>query len=192
MSGPETGRLDEAKEQVQEQAEQVAEKARGNARSMVGERSTQAGEQIGQQVSDVRSIAEQLREQGKEGPAKLAEQAADRADRLGSYLRDSDADRILGDVERIARTNPWAVIAGGIAIGFAASRFLKASSRERYRTSAAEGSSRPELPRTTTTPQPAGQDGPAAPPPVSAPPAQPSAPSLGATPAPPKSPVGSA
>jgi hypothetical protein len=191
MSGPETGRLDEAKEQVQEQAEQVAEKARGSARSMVDDRSTQAGEQIGQQVSDVRSVAEQLREQGKEGPAKLAEQAADRADRLGSYLRDSDADRILGDVERLARTNPWAVVAGGIAIGFAASRFLKASSRERYRTSAQQGSSRPALPRTTTSDS-AAVGGPAGAPPASAAPIAAPTPGLGAMGSPPKSPVGSA
>ena len=30
------------------------------------------------------------------------------------------------------RRQPWAVIAGGLALGFAASRFLKASSSRRY------------------------------------------------------------
>ena len=83
-------------------------------------------------------MTEQLREQGKEKPARLAEQAADRAERLGSYLKESDAERILGDVEDFARQRPWAVIAGGIAVGFAASRFLKASSTERYQRTAAQ------------------------------------------------------
>ena len=78
-------------------------------------------------ASDVRSVSEQLREQGKDQPAKLAEQAADRAERLGGYLRDNDADRILSDVEDFGRRQPWAVIAGGVAVGFLASRFLKAS-----------------------------------------------------------------
>jgi hypothetical protein len=32
----------------------------------------------------------------------------------------------------LARKNPWAVVAGGVALGFAASRILKASSSERY------------------------------------------------------------
>jgi hypothetical protein len=138
----------EVKEQAKDQAQQMAGKAKGQVRGMVDERSTQAGEQISQQVSDVRSAAQQLREQGKDGPATVAEQAADRAERLGDYLRESDSDRILGDVERMARQNPWAVVAGGVVLGFAASRFLKASGRERYATSGGQGS-RPEIPRST-------------------------------------------
>jgi hypothetical protein len=80
----------------------------------------------------VRAVGASLREQGKDQPAKLAEQAADRAERLGSYLQESDADRILGDVEDFGRRQPWAVIAGGVALGLVASRFLKASSIDRY------------------------------------------------------------
>jgi hypothetical protein len=140
--------MDEAKEQVQEKAQEVTGQARDRARGMVDERSTQFGEQIGQQADDVRSIAQQMREQGKEGPAKMAEQAADRAERFGSYLRDSDGQRILNDVERMARDNPWAVIVGGMAVGFAASRFLKASSRERYRSSHGSTDGLTQLPRT--------------------------------------------
>ena len=120
------GTMDAAREQVQEQAHNAAEQARGlasqagdQARGMVDQGSTQAGEQIGRRVDDVRAVAEQLREQGKDGPARLAEQAADRAERVGGHLRDSDADRILSDVERMARENPWVVVAGGIALGFA-------------------------------------------------------------------------
>jgi hypothetical protein len=52
--------------------------------------------------------------------------------RLGGYLEESDADRILGDVEDFARRQPWAVVAGGLALGFMAARFMKASSSERY------------------------------------------------------------
>jgi len=83
----------------------------------------------------MRSVSEQLRAQQKEGPAKIADQAAERTERLGSYLRESDADRILADIEEAARRRPGLVIAGGIALGFVAARFLKASSSERYRTS---------------------------------------------------------
>jgi hypothetical protein len=80
-------------------------------------------------------VSEQLREQGKDQPAKLADQAADRAERLGSYLTESDADRILGDIEDFGRRQPLAIVAGGLALGFVASRFLKASSQTRYRAS---------------------------------------------------------
>jgi uncharacterized protein (TIGR02271 family) len=95
----------------------------------------------------IRSVGEQLRAQGKDGPAKLADQAAERTERLGGYLSQSDADRILGDVEDLARRQPWAVVAGGIALGFAASRFFKASSSECYRSSLGEsGAGRRQIP----------------------------------------------
>jgi len=118
--------------QAQEKAQQAAGQAKGRAKSVVDERSTQAGEQVSQQASDVRSVAESLREQGKEGPAKVAEQAADRAERLGGYLKHSNADDILGDIEDFGRRQPLAIALGGLALGFFASRFLKASSSERY------------------------------------------------------------
>jgi hypothetical protein len=122
-----------ATEQAKEKAHEVAGEAKRTLRSQVDERSRMAGERVGDQASDLRTVSDQLREQGKDGPAKLAEQAADRTERLGSYLKESDADRILADVEEFARRNPWAVVAGGLAAGFVASRFLKASSSDRYR-----------------------------------------------------------
>jgi hypothetical protein len=62
----------------------------------------------------------------------VAEQVADRAESFGSYLRDADGERLLRDVEDVARRQPWLIAAGGLALGFAASRFLKASSSRRY------------------------------------------------------------
>ena len=122
----------QAVDQARQQAQQVKGKASGRMREQVDQRSTQAGEQVKSQAGDMRTVAQGLREQGKDQPAKLVEQAADRGERLGSYLQESDADRILNDVEDFARSRPWAVVAGGIALGFAASRFLKASSSDRY------------------------------------------------------------
>src|SRR3954469_17469687 len=118
--------------QAQEKAQQAAGQARTQLRTQVDQRSTQAGEQVTTTASDIRSVADQLRQQGKHQPAKLAEQAADRAERVGGYLQQSDADRILGDLEDFGRRQPLAVIFGGLALGFAASRFLKASSQNRY------------------------------------------------------------
>jgi ElaB/YqjD/DUF883 family membrane-anchored ribosome-binding protein len=123
---------EQAKEKAKEQAQQAAGQAKSTLRSQVDQRSTQAGERVGGVASDARSVGETLREQGKEQPAKLAEQAAERAERLGDYPKNSDADRILQDVEDFGRRQPWAVIAGGVGLGLVASRFLKASSSRRY------------------------------------------------------------
>ena len=122
----------EVRDQASEQVRRATGQARDRARDQVDQRSTQAGEQVHQHASDLRDVAQQLREQGKDGPARIADEVAGRAERAGSWMKESDADRILGDVEDFARSNPWAVVAGGLAIGFVASRVLKASSSRRY------------------------------------------------------------
>jgi hypothetical protein len=119
---------------AQEKGQEAAAQGRDRLRDQVDRRSTQAGQRTASTAGDVRSVAQELRNQGKEGPARVADQVADRGERLGSYLERSDADRILQDVEDFGRRQPWAVVAGGIAVGFLASRFLKASSRRRYET----------------------------------------------------------
>jgi hypothetical protein len=121
-----------AREQASEQAQKAAGQAKSTLRSQVDQRSTEAGQKVGGFASDVRAVGDQLREQGKDRPAKMADEAADRAERLGRYLSESDADRILADVEDFGRRRPWAVVAGGVTLGFVASRFLKASSSRRY------------------------------------------------------------
>jgi hypothetical protein len=163
--------------QAQEKAQEAAGQARDRLRSQIDDRSTQAGDQVRTHAQDLRSVGDSLREQGKDQPARLADQAADRLERAGGWLTESDADRILGDVEDFARKNPWAVMAGGLALGFAASRMLKASSTTRYRSSVDDGNralpvptggvgtggERFTRPASTTTPA-------TTPPPVSGPP----------------------
>jgi hypothetical protein len=154
MTQTDAGTGDQVKEkatevagQAQEKAQQAAGQARNQVRTQIDQRSTDAGRRVSAQGGDLRTVGEQLREQGKDGPAKLADQAASHVERAGGWLTESDADRILHDVEELARKNPWAVVVGGVALGFAASRFLKASSSERYQARSA--------PRTaaTTTPR---------------------------------------
>jgi hypothetical protein len=165
---------EQAKEKVQETAQQAAGQARGQLRRQVDERSTKAGEQVSSTADDVRSVAQQLREQGKDQPAKLAEQAAERAERLGSYLKQADGEAILRDVEDFGRKQPWAVMVGGLAAGFLASRFLKASSSRRAG-SEHQSPARPASTNGTTPPShavpvtPARATSPAPPPPTPAP-----------------------
>ncbi len=147
MTDPSAGSTtDQVRQQAREGAQTVQAKAgsafgqvRGRLREQIDQRSTNAGEQVHSTANDVRGVAEELRRQGKETPARLAEQVADRVDSLGSYLRNADGERMLGDVERYARRQPWAVAAGAVALGFVASRFLKASSGRRYESSSTTG-----------------------------------------------------
>src|SRR4051794_4545164 len=119
-------------EQAKQKAQEGAQQAKRTVRDQVDQRSTDAGQRVSTTAQDIRSVGDELRNQGKEQPAKLAEQAAQRAESLGDYLQRSDGDTILRDVEDFGRNRPWAAIAGGLALGFVASRFLKASSSRRY------------------------------------------------------------
>jgi ElaB/YqjD/DUF883 family membrane-anchored ribosome-binding protein len=130
---------EQAKEQAKQQAEQAKQQvqqaggqAKDKLREQLDQRSTRAGERVGSTAQDVRSVAEELRKQGKDQPAKLAERTAERVEQVGGYLQESDADRMLRDVEDFGRQKPWAVALAGLALGIVAGRFLKASSAQRY------------------------------------------------------------
>ena len=133
-------RAQEVAGQAQEKAQEAAGQAREKLREQVDQRSAQAGEQVTSAAQDFRTVAAELGKQGKYKPARLAEQAADRPEQLGNYHKECDADRILADIEDFVRKQPSAVVAGGLALGFLASRFLKASSQKRYQTSAGQPS----------------------------------------------------
>ena len=141
-----TEKAQEVAGQAKEKAQEATDQAKGRVREQVDQRSSEAGQQVSTTAGDLRSVSDELRKQGKDTPARFAEQAADRTERLGSYLTESDADRILGDVEDFARKQPWAVVAGGLVLGFAASRLLKASSSERYQQRTSAGSVAPRTP----------------------------------------------
>ena len=136
-------RAQQVQEAAQEQVQEKKEQARGKLRDEVDTRSTEIGGQVSGTSEAIREAANQLRQKGQDGPARATEQAAEKMEQAGRWLTESDADRILGDVEDFARRQPWAVLAGGLVVGFAASRFLKSSSQQRYGTREFEGNQQP-------------------------------------------------
>ena len=141
----------EVKEQAQEKVGGLAEKAQSSAREQVDQRSTQAGEQVSSLAGDLRGVGEQLRTQDNTTGAKVADQVADRAEKAGSYLTESDADTILSDIEDLGRRQPLLALAGGVVIGLAAARFLKASSTSRYESRTSQPSQGTQTPPATGT-----------------------------------------
>ena len=125
-------KVQQAADQARERAVQATQEGRNLIRTQVEDRSSQAGQQLHSKAQDLRTVAKELRNQGQDTPAQIAEQIADKGEQLAGYLRTSDGDRLVRDIEQFARRNPWAVIAGGMFAGFAASRVLKSSSAARY------------------------------------------------------------
>lgn len=132
VAGQAQEKAQQAAGQAQEKAQQAAGQVQDRVREQIDQRSSQAAEQIKEQGADLRSVGETLREQGKHGPAKAVDRLAEYAQKAGDYLSDKDSHALLSDAEDFGRRQPWAIAAGGLALGFAASRFLKASSSQRY------------------------------------------------------------
>ncbi|HXQ88138.1 MAG TPA: hypothetical protein VN733_00740 [Solirubrobacterales bacterium] len=118
--------------QAQEKARDAAGQVQDTLRRELDERTSQAGARASGTAEDIRSIGEELRKQGKDGPGKLADKAAEQTEKVGSYLSGNGPDQMLHDLEDFGRRRPWALLAGGLLAGAAAARFLKASSRSRY------------------------------------------------------------
>lgn len=125
----------QAREQVEQTALTVRTQASDRLHEQVGTQSTRLGDQVGSFAQALRRAGEHLDTEGNQQGANTAHQAARQADRVAAYLRNADSNTILGDVERLARRKPWVAGGVGVFLGFAASRFLKASSEERYASS---------------------------------------------------------
>lgn len=133
------GAADQAKDKAQGVADQakdkaqgVAEQAKSAASDQVDSRSTQLGDTVGDKASEVRSLGDSMHEQGNDTVAKVVDQVATYTEQIADYLRNADGGSLTSDLERMARKQPWAVSLGGLALGFAASRVIRASSDRRH------------------------------------------------------------
>jgi hypothetical protein len=61
--------------------------------------------------------------------AELASRLAGTVGNLATRLREGSIDDLVTDTRELARRNPGLFIAGGVAVGFALARFVKASAR---------------------------------------------------------------
>jgi ElaB/YqjD/DUF883 family membrane-anchored ribosome-binding protein len=90
-------------------------------------RSTDVGTQAVSVAEALRGTTGDLREQGNEGAAGLAEQAAEKIEQLGHYLERMDGQSLMQDVQSFARRRPWALAGIGLVAGMIGARFAKAS-----------------------------------------------------------------
>jgi ElaB/YqjD/DUF883 family membrane-anchored ribosome-binding protein len=129
--------------QVQEKVQETAQQASSTAAHAI---STQLETRAGQAGSELRAVATALRRSGNslhadgnEPAAKVVDSLVEKIESLAGYLAQADGNRMLHDVERFGRKRPWSLIGAGAALGFAGSRFLKASSRTRFETTQRSG-----------------------------------------------------
>ena len=142
-STTEGGMAEQVKVGLEDAASAVQEKGPGELSSRVAESSASLLTSARQPLADrygrpPRQCGRRVRTCGSRGPVQLTgsarrlSSAAQRVERLGGYLERTSGERMLRDAEDFARRWPWAVAGMGLMVGFAASRFLKASSERRY------------------------------------------------------------
>ena len=124
--------MDHVKDQAQEQAGVLAGRAKGLIVGQIDERSTQIGQTLTGNSQTIREIGDQLRERGETPAARLADTAADKLEQFGYYLTETDGERLVADLENLARRQPLLTLAAGLTLGLLAARLLKASASERY------------------------------------------------------------
>lgn len=133
-SGPEgtgTGGGDRLGEATQD----LAERAVDLAQQRVG---TEVDSQLGRAADVLHQVAEAVRKSGDEirgdqpQVASLTETAARQVDRASDFLRGTDVEGVVHEVETFARRQPVLFLGGAVALGALAARFLKASPETRY------------------------------------------------------------
>jgi hypothetical protein len=88
-----------------------------------------AADQIDQVAQALSRAGEELN-QSQPTLANYAGQIASTVSNFATRLRDGNMDDLVSDTRELARRNPGLFLLGGVAFGFALSRFLKASAEQ--------------------------------------------------------------
>jgi hypothetical protein len=112
-------------------ADEAKQEVTGAVRTQLDQRSNDFGEQLSGTAGDIKEIASQLRGQDNDAAARIAELAAERIEQAADYLSTASGDKLMSDLEDVARDRPLIAAGGAVLLGFAASRALSASRRKR-------------------------------------------------------------
>jgi hypothetical protein len=115
---------------VNETKERVKERVTEQVETRIADTKVRAAERVSTVAETLKSSSEDLRDRGEERVSHYVEQAADQVERIATYLQDTDVADVVHRVERFARREPAAFMAGAFAVGFLASRLLKSSRPE--------------------------------------------------------------
>ena len=113
---------------ITETARRDFEEARDAATRYAESRKNDAADQMEGIASAVRRVADELENDTNPMIGRYAREIGDGLARFSETARNRSLNDMLGEVQRFGREHPAAFIAGAAALGFAASRFLAATS----------------------------------------------------------------
>jgi hypothetical protein len=114
---------------AQQKLQTVKSRATEKITERVSEQKGRTADTLSTVAQSLHQTSQLLRDQNEEGMSRYVDRAADQVERLAGYLQTTDIDEVVDSVEELARRRPGVFIGGAFAIGFLASRFIKASRR---------------------------------------------------------------
>jgi hypothetical protein len=117
--------------QAQIQARDLAQQAQSQAKQLVETRKSAVADTLTGVARALDSTAQSLESEQQSNLSSYARSVSSSIERFSSGIRDKDLVGIKNDAERFARAQPALFIGGCVALGFALSRFLKATEKPR-------------------------------------------------------------
>lgn len=115
----------EAVSQAREAGRELTDRARERMFGELERGSAAAGTRVHAAADDVRDMAAHLHSRERDGTARVADEIADRLERVSAYLSDTQSDQILNDARDFARRRPAVVAAGAAVAGIVVGRLAR-------------------------------------------------------------------
>lgn len=122
-----------AMSKVKDEAFKLRSQATDRARSAAEDGKIRATEKLDGFARSIHDVAGNLEEQVGPQLAQYAHRAADALDEFSANLRNKEVDELVDDAREFVRRSPAIAIGAAVALGFALSRFLKATSNDGMR-----------------------------------------------------------
>jgi hypothetical protein len=116
----------DVRQQAESAVSTVVDQAQQVAQTKVTTQKERAAETLGAVAQSIRDSSSSLREQQPQ-IASFVDEAASRVESVSSYIRNHEVGDLIGEAERFARREPLMFLGGAFALGFLASRFIKAT-----------------------------------------------------------------
>ncbi|ATG40519.1 hypothetical protein [Phaeobacter piscinae] len=119
-------------ERAKHHASELAEQAQDTLQTEVRARAEEAQAQAAGEAAAVARAADAAASELPEGSlqAEAAQQLAQGLEQFADKVRTADLDKVLRDTSDFARRNPMLFLGGAALLGFAATRFLKATASD--------------------------------------------------------------
>ena len=114
-------------QQTQQKTGAALEQARDQVRTRVTTQKDMAADGLENVALAVRQTSQHLRDQPQGALGGYAESAASAVENFAGYLRRTEVDEAVVQVERFARSQPVLFLGSVFALGFLAARFFKSS-----------------------------------------------------------------